>query len=85
MVFHAPDSSTEVVTTIDVITYPRETAIMSDIHLRSAIGVGIAGTTEGIVDTSVAQVHIGVAADVTFVTATIYIFGLSQFFNISLV
>ena len=85
----ALDSAAEVVTAIDDISNPGEAALIvtaavglsADVHLGMSQNVGIAGTTEGIVDTSVAQVHIGVAANVTFVTATIYIFCLGKVLN----
>ena len=78
MINLAPDGSAKVVTAIDIIPDPWETAIMSDIHLGTTVDVGIAGTTEGIIDAAVAQVDKRIANHITFVTATIDILRLGE-------
>ena len=78
MIALTPDGTAKVVTAIDIIPDPWETAIMSDIHLGTTVDVGIAGTTEGIIDAAVAQVDIRIANHITFVTATIDILRLGE-------
>ena len=85
----AIDGATEVVAAIDDILDPREAVLVAaaaigltaDIHLGMAQDVGITGTSEGVIDTTVTQIDQGVAADVTLVTATIDIFRLGQVRN----
>ena len=80
------DGTAKVVATIYDITYPGEAILVATaidglttyIHLRMSENVGIAGTTEGVIDASVAKVYKGVTAYQTFVTATIEIFGFCQ-------
>ena len=78
MVFSTPDDATEVVTAIDIILDPRETAIIAYMYFGATVDVGIAGTSEGVIDATVAQIEIRVTNDVALVTATIEIFRLSQ-------
>ena len=51
-------------------------AIAAYIHLCMTQDVGIAGTTEGIIDSSVTQVYIRITADIAFVTATVQVLSL---------
>ena len=77
------DGSTEVVTAIDNIAYPWETSLVaclaatvglsSNVYLGMSQDVGIAGTAKSIIDTSVTQVDVGVAAHVAFVTAAVQV------------
>ena len=73
MVFITPDNSTEVVAAIDIILHPRETAVIAYVYLGATIDVGIAGTSEGVIDAAIAQIDIRVAKDVPLTTATVYI------------
>ena len=83
----ALDGATEVVAAIDNVAYPGEhilsvasatIGLTSDVNLRMSQDVGIGRAAEGIVDTSVAQVDVGAAADESFVAAAIEILGLGQ-------
>ena len=81
----SPDSTTEVVTTIDDILNPwesvtiatRAVGLSADIHLSMSQNVCIAGTTKGIIDTTITQIDKGVATYIALVTATIEVFGFS--------
>ena len=74
MVSITPNDSTEVVTAIDIVSNPRETAVVSDMYLSTAVDVSIRSTSESIVDATIAQIDIRIAEDIAFVTATIDIF-----------
>ena len=76
MVSITPNDSTEVVTAIDIVSNPRETAVVSDMYLSTTIDIGIGSTSEGIVDASVTQIDVRIAKDITFITATIDVFCL---------
>ena len=89
----SPDGATEVITAIDDILNPGEAVLIAactiglsaDIHLGMSQDVGITGTTEGIIDTTITQVDKGIAADIAFVTTTIYIFVLCEVLHSALI
>ena len=58
MVSVTPNGSTEVVTAIDIITNPGESAVISYMYLRTTIDVSIGSTSEGIIDTTIAQIDV---------------------------
>ena len=86
MVDGAPDDAAEVVAAIDVVAYPGEAVLEgavarplpTDVDFRCAQDVGVARAAEGVVDASVAQVDVRVAADETFVAAAVEVLRLGQ-------
>ena len=58
MVSVTPNGSTEVVTAIDIITNPGETTVVSYMYLGTTIDVSIGSTSEGIIDTTIAQIDV---------------------------
>ena len=75
MVNPTSNSSTKVVTAIDIVLYPWETAVVTYMYLCTTIDISIAGTTESIVYTAVAQEDIRISEDIALITATVDVFG----------
>ena len=72
------DGAAEVVAAVDVVANPREAAVVADVDFRGTVDVCVAGTAEGIIDTTVAEIDVAVAEDVAFATAAVDVFGLCQ-------
>ena len=64
------DAATQVVTTIDMVANPRE-AVLSHVGLRMAEDVGITAAGEGVEDTAIVEVDMGVTSDGPLKGATI--------------